>query len=138
MNDYVVISKSSSDPNAISPQDTIQLHQLHRTWLEEELTRPFDGRNVVITHHCPTPGALDAEHPLAPAFGSDLDKIIQASGISLWLFGHTHRQIAVRVGEVPVVNISLGYAREISDADIDWLVKRAVIDTALPALIPDR
>lgn len=48
------------------------------------------------------------------------------------MFGHTHRQIVGIVAGVPVVNVSLGYAREISEGGIGRLVKLAIIDTSSP------
>lgn len=137
MNDYVVIAKSASDPSAIAPHDTIHVHQEHLAWLQMELAHPFDGRTVVITHHGPSPAARGSEHPLAPAFCSDLDQLIQTNSIALWLFGHTHRQITGRAGGIPVVNVSFGYAREVSDEAIHRLVRRSIIDTAVPELLTE-
>ena len=137
MNDYVIIAKSASDPNAIRPQDTVQIHREHRAWLEERLADPFDGRTVVITHHCPSPAGLHKEHPLSPAFGSDLDQLIDGSGIALWLFGHTHHPFSGSVAGVPIVNVSLNYPRAIFIRDIEQLVKPGVIDTTLPGLLTE-
>lgn len=137
MNDYVQIRRSAIDSRPITPVDTLEVHRDHLDWLKGELAVPFAGRTVVVTHHCPSPTAIGADNRLAPAFCSDLSGLIIERNPDLWLFGHTHRRLSSRVGNTPVVNTSLGYAREVPDSQIPDCLLRGLIDTDTDVLLDD-
>lgn len=51
-----------------SSMDTVRLHRTSVTFLQEELSCPFDGPTVVITHHAPSPHSVPPplrKHPLS-------------------------------------------------------------------------
>jgi 3',5'-cyclic AMP phosphodiesterase CpdA len=129
MNDYSQIAKSAKGPELILPDDVLSSHQEQLAWLADALKEPFAGRTVVVTHHCPSPSALGADNRLAPAFCSNLETWIATQSVGLWLFGHTHRRLRGRAVNTPVVNVSLGYPREVSDDEIADIVMRGIIDT---------
>ncbi len=85
-----------------SPARTVELHQAARRFIATELSIPFDGKTVVVTHHCPS---WQSVHPrykddlVAAAFASDLDYLVVKA--NLWIHGHTHHAVDARVGDDP-------------------------------------
>lgn len=122
MNDYRYIRHSGAGFRRIRPQDTALIHADHCLWLEERLSVPFDGRTVVVTHHCPHPGLVsDRPGDLDPVYGSNLLPLIERLQPEVWLFGHTHHREEARVGRTLVRNVSLGYPQQVepgSEAEI--------------------
>jgi Icc-related predicted phosphoesterase len=53
-----------------------------------------------------------ATDPLNPAFGSNLDRTINASGAVLWVHGHIHYATDYVIGRTRVVNNPRGYPNE--------------------------
>lgn len=96
-------------------------HELSRSWLGRELSRPFDGKTIVVSHHGAHPMSV---HPrwLAPAtlalnasFVSDLDELLQKA--DMWLHGHVHDSFSYQVGRCRVVANPRGYARNAGQAE---------------------
>ena len=95
-------------------------HELSRFWLERELTKPFDGKTVVLTHHAPHPlsvhprfQAVDALATNA-AYVSDLEPLLRKADV--WLHGHVHDSFDYHVAGCRVVANPRGYARNRSSA----------------------
>jgi len=87
------------------------LFEKNRAWLKRELSKPFDGKTVVITHHAPSFGSLHAQYaanPWNPCFISDLEYLM-GSGVDLWMHGHTHNNFDYRVDGTRVVCNPRGY-----------------------------
>lgn len=132
MNDYFQIHRKPTGSDLIHPDDVLKKHRDHLLWLGRELDKAFDGRTVIVTHHCPSRTALGPDNRLDPAFCSNLDWMMATRSIYLWLFGHTHRRLSGNANNTPVVNVSLGYPREVDDHGIANIFMRGVIDTDLP------
>ena len=114
MNDYQLIRMIGREYGRIVPSDTALVHAGHVEWLSRELARPWSGRSVVITHHAPHRSMLpDTRSDLAPAYASDLTPLIEAYRPALWLCGHTHVPVEIRVGETTIRNVSLGYPSQV-------------------------
>lgn len=91
INDYWVIQARGG--NRLEPSDTLKLHKTAVRWLDAELSRPFDGKTVVVTHFAPHQGCvapqfLDSE--LSPYFVTDLAWLMEKHSIDVWCHGHTH------------------------------------------------
>lgn len=76
----------------LRPEDTEAAHHQSLRWLESELSRPWAGRTVVVTHFGPH---RRTAHPhfdnLATAgFVSDLEGLFRNHSIDVWISGHTH------------------------------------------------
>lgn len=87
-------------------------HELARAWLDRELSRPYDGKTVVITHHGPHPLSVHPRYagdPVNGAFVSDLSELLPKA--QLWLHGHVHDSFDYKIGGCRVVANPLGYAR---------------------------
>lgn len=115
MNDYKYIRHGAAGFRRIRPSDTAIAHANHRAWLEAQLSAPFSGKTIVVTHHCPHPN-LSAEErgDIDPVYGSDLLPLMERYQPDAWLFGHTHWQAEATVGRTQVQNLSLGYPDQVS------------------------
>jgi Icc-related predicted phosphoesterase len=92
---------------------TLELYRRAREWLAESLAQPFEGRTVVVSHHCPHPNSIAAkcvDSPANLAVASDLSALILGNPISLWCHGHTHCSLDHLVGGTRIVCNPRGYA----------------------------
>lgn len=132
MNDYRYIRNAKAGYRKIRPYETVQIHQEHRAWLEDRLSRPYPGQTVVITHHCPHPDLISAAPTeLDPVYGSDLAAMIDRFQPDAWVFGHTHHRVEAREGGTLIKNVSLGYPDEVTPES-----ERAVLTRGLLHLGP--
>jgi Icc-related predicted phosphoesterase len=114
MNDFNRIRVSQSY-RRFRPSDARQLYAESVRWLEAELSRAEGKTRVVVTHHAPSQrsiGPLYTADPLNPAFASDLEHLIQASGAALWVHGHIHYTSDYVLGQTRIVNNPRGYPGE--------------------------
>lgn len=111
----------------IAPEDTAAIHRDHLGWLTREITKPWDGQTVIVTHHAPSAAISGPLSPLSPAFVSDLEGWIKTHRPDYWFFGHTHRVLAATIHGTPVVNVSLGYPDEVADGGEAELLLRGLI-----------
>jgi Icc-related predicted phosphoesterase len=116
MSDYNLI-QFSPERRVLRAKDTARLHAESVTWLRKAITGSDRQRTIVVTHHAPSSRSEAAYHvksPLAPAFASNLDTLIEGSGISLWVHGHTHYNIDYLIGSTRVLTNQRGYPDEVS------------------------
>jgi stress-induced morphogen len=98
-------------------QRALAEHEIARSWLAQELAKPFDGKTVVVSHHGPHPLSVHPRYigePLNAAFVSDLSEFL--SRANLWLHGHVHDSFDYNVEGCRVVANPLGYARNVNSA----------------------
>lgn len=106
-----------SNAELFSPEHALRDHEISRAWLERELTTPYGGKTVVVTHHGPHPLSVHPRYAgdaLNAAFVSDLTELLQKA--DLWLHGHVHDSVDYTVAGCRVVANPLGYAYNISSA----------------------
>jgi Icc-related predicted phosphoesterase len=99
-----------------TPSDARDLHFASRAWLAAEVENIRAGDSnaqiVIVTHHAPI---LEANPPqyqggvLAPAFVSDMRAEIEAWRPVLWVFGHTHYDVDMMIGETRLLSRLRGY-----------------------------
>lgn len=114
MSDYLYIDNSEAR-RTLRAADTLAFHKRSRAWLEEEIPRGRADRTVIVTHHAPSGQSEAAHHcqsPLAPAFASDLDAIVEGSKVPLWIHGHTHWNVDYKLGATRVISNQRGYEDE--------------------------
>lgn len=95
----------------LHPRDTLKMHRRQRRWLLEQLSMPFAGPTVVVTHHAPHRNSLAprfATEWLSTAFVSELPHEFFEVPV-LWIHGHTHTSFDYRVGNCRVVCNPRGY-----------------------------
>lgn len=112
LNDHVKINVSRGDQSMhlFSTQDALARHRLARKWLKQEISKPFAGKTVVVTHHSPHERSVHPRYlgdPLNAAFSSDLSSLMP--DVDLWLHGHVHDGFDYQVGRCRVVANPAGY-----------------------------
>ena len=110
MNDYRII-KNSDEHRALRASDTAQLHKESVAWLTDQLAKCDRKRTIVVTHHAPSQRSEDpgyAGSPMSPAFASNLDSLIEGSGVPLWIHGHTHHNVDFKIGATRVLSNQRG------------------------------
>ncbi|HEX7908676.1 MAG TPA: metallophosphoesterase [Paraburkholderia sp.] len=91
MQDFRLI-RATSTYRKLYPADTVRRHELSRAWLANILKEPHDGKTVVVTHHAPSQGSVEAQYEgdsLTPAYASNLEALM-GPPVCLWIHGHMH------------------------------------------------
>lgn len=99
------------DGELFSPEHALRDHERSRAWLSQELSHPYDGKTVVISHHGPHLQSVHHRYigePLNGAFVSDLSELLPKA--DLWLHGHVHDNFDYNVSGCRVVANPRGYA----------------------------
>lgn len=89
------------------------LHERDLAFIKDSVARSTAARKVVVTHHVPSRLCVAPEFvgsDLESGFTVDLTDYIEASGIDLWVYGHSHRSIDRTIGRTRVVSNQVGYA----------------------------
>ena len=110
MTDFAVIGHEG---RSFTPRDALRLHTESRSWLASMLTRPFDGKTVVVTHHAPSSRSIAQRFTgslLSPAFASNLEDLMGEDRAVLWVHGHVHDSFDYSVDGTRVVCNPRGYA----------------------------
>lgn len=111
MSDYHII-QNSVENRILRARDTVRIHRESVLWLRDELSKGDITRTIVVTHHAPSlrSEAPDlATNPLSAAFTSNLDSLIEPSGIPLWVHGHTHYNVDYKIGSTRILSNQCGY-----------------------------
>ncbi|MFG6178142.1 metallophosphoesterase [Halomonas sp. THAF12] len=112
MPDYRIIEQPSGA--VFTPEQSRRLHAESMAWLTRELARPFAGRRVVISHHAPLADCIPQRYrgdPLSPAFASRLSSLM--GRMDLWIHGHVHEPVDLRVAGTRIVANPGGYPGEL-------------------------
>lgn len=114
INDYWMIHANGG--KSLTPRDTLKLHRIAVRWLDAELSKPFAGKTVVVTHFAPHRDCVAAQYAgsdMSPYFVSDLSYLMQKHQINIWCHGHTHTNNDFRAeGGCRVISNQLGYPGE--------------------------
>ncbi|WP_168222685.1 metallophosphoesterase [Leptospira vanthielii] len=116
-NDYKLIyySKKHSEKRHISIEDTNFFHSLSVDFIKKELTRPFSGKTILVTHQLPSFDLInesDKNYLINHYCASDLTSIYRNYDIDLWIFGHYHRTVDKKINNTRFVSNPLGYMDE--------------------------
>jgi Icc-related predicted phosphoesterase len=89
----------------------LELHNDHKTWLQETLgkiTTPV----IVVTHHLPSlKWCQTYKNENNTGYATDLDYLIQKPVIA-WVCGHSHEAKVELINDIPVILNPSGYPRE--------------------------
>jgi predicted phosphodiesterase len=110
--DFQRISVDAQHSRLFTPHDSQALFDRTVAWLDAQLQQPFDGPTVVITHHAPSPQSVHprfAGSPLNGCFVSDLERLMGAERVRLWIHGHTHDSFDYSVRGTRVLCNPRGY-----------------------------
>lgn len=81
-------------------------------FIQEAVSHSKAKHIIVVTHHVPS---FRMQHPRFAgskangAFTVELDKYIVDSGIEYWIYGHSHYNVDVKIGNTQCVSNQLGY-----------------------------
>ena len=78
--------------------------------------------DIVVTHHLPSWRSVSPRflhEPLTRFFVTPLDDLVEASGVPLWIHGHTHDSFDYMLGHTRVVCNPLGYLGHGTNGDFD-------------------
>lgn len=115
MNDFKQIGNRKKPYEKLQPYHTQARHAQSVSFLEAALKMRFDGKTVVVTHHCPHPLSMHEKFRgdlLNAAFCSDLSELIEQEQPDLWVHGHTHESFDYMVGDTRVLCNPRGYGDE--------------------------
>jgi predicted phosphodiesterase len=110
LNDYRIIGFGAGQWR---PEDAAAEFDRTRAFITAELDRAFAGLTVVATHHAPSGRVVHPRYQgdqLTPAFASDLDGLVSRSDV--WVYGHTHSNIEIEIGQCRVISNQRGYRGE--------------------------
>lgn len=106
---------SQNQQRRFLPADALSLHEQELAFITRQLSQPFAGKTLVVTHHGPHPVC---QHPgyalseMSSAFHSDLSAVFEKFDIDLWVFGHTHANLDTVVFDTRIVSNQAGYPGE--------------------------
>ena len=115
LNDYYYIyyTKNDGDKGIVRVQNTNQYHEYSVAFIKKELTKPFSGKVVLLTHHLPSYQCIAEEYrgsALNAAYASNLHEIIEDNPqIALWVCGHSHDSNITQMSNTLIVRNPLGY-----------------------------
>jgi predicted phosphodiesterase len=112
--DFSRIRADASSARPFTPADSVAWFNRSAAWLERQLSEPFDGPTVVVTHHAPS---LRSVHPrfenslLNACFVSNAEHLLDGRRAKLWIHGHTHDSFDYTVHGTRVLCNPRGYAK---------------------------
>ena len=110
MMDHYVIT---IDGEKFTPDDCERLNDMAKEFLRHNIDP--EQKTIVVTHHAPTLHAVAPRFKgdaLNPAFVNDWSEFVYDLNAEAWIFGHTHHDIDVTIGNTRVVSSQLGYPGE--------------------------
>jgi Icc-related predicted phosphoesterase len=115
MNDHRLIHiVENGRRRAFAPEHAVAIHRSELAFIMEQLSQPFDGATVVVSHHAPHPGSIQPKFrgdQLAPAYCSDLTRVIDQFQPELWIHGHDHGSHDYHVGRTRILSNQAGYTK---------------------------
>lgn len=123
MNDFELIRYSPGRSGSwqavrLTPNHLANIHAASRIFLEQELSKPFSGKAVVVTIH-----PKYAADILTAAFVSDLSDLIEEHQPDLWIHGHVHSSFDYMVGKTRIIANPQGYDGENPDFDPELIAE---------------
>ncbi|UTW12563.1 metallophosphoesterase [Marinobacterium rhizophilum] len=116
--DFRIIEQPEGEVFSIA--ECQRLHAQALAWLEHELEQPFAGKKVIVSHHAPLEACIPArfkDDALSPAFASNLGALMGKA--DLWVHGHVHEPVDIRVGDTRIIANPGGYPNEFTEPQFD-------------------
>ncbi|ANB74902.1 hypothetical protein AYM40_20850 [Paraburkholderia phytofirmans OLGA172] len=114
-----------ADGRSVTPEDLRVEHRSSLEWLQNTLREPFNGVNVVVSHHAPHRRSLNPAYGVtwsSASFASDLSATMRH--VSLWVHGHVHSFVDFKFKRCRVVcNAAGSTARPNPDFVSDFVVE---------------
>lgn len=99
MNDYRQIKFDADGiDRVLRPSDIFDINQGHRSYIEEKLSEPWEGKTVVVTHHAPTFDSIHADYRRNASddeinhgyANTGLERLFEDKDFHFWFHGHIH------------------------------------------------
>ena len=87
-------------------------HKRCREFIENAVKDSKARKKIVLTHHVPSFQMLAKEFIGSKANGAftvELADYIENSGVDIWIYGHSHRNIDNKIGNTHILTNQLGY-----------------------------
>lgn len=122
MNDFRVI-RSGEGFRKLRPVDLIARNITARDFLATELANDFDGKTVVVTHHCPIQEVAGDGHVghLGAAYFNQWHDLVSRG--DAWIFGHTHHAVDTVVSGCRLVSNPRGYPGEKTGFSSEFIIE---------------
>jgi Icc-related predicted phosphoesterase len=112
---------------AFTPVQFSALYHDSKAWLREQLSLPFSGKTVVVTHHAPTAWSwINTSNGIKKiAYCNDLKSLFHEFEIAAWFHGHVHNQGDYRIADARILSNTRGYIgrHPVKGFDINKVVK---------------
>lgn len=126
LNDFRQIRMDNN--RLMKPADMIELCRRDTQYLREQLSKPFDGQTVVISHHMPHPDCTpeiyknDPHNYLFACSENAFEDILNDEALApdLWICGHTHTAFDIEIGHTRIVCNPHGYPSEYEFNGFVW------------------
>lgn len=95
-----------------TPEDSRELHLDAIEFYRNELSKPFPGPTVVVSHHAPSIESLPESYrndEIRAAYASDLSAFIDKYQPEAWIHGHLHNSSDYKMGGTRVLCNPRGY-----------------------------
>lgn len=109
MNDYAQILYNK---RRLIPQNINGEFERNFAFIEKAVRESDAEKIVVVTHHLPTFAVIEDKHKgsvLNTAYATELGNYIADSRITAWIYGHSHHQTDLTIGNTHLVSNPLGY-----------------------------
>ncbi|WP_064608982.1 metallophosphoesterase [Photobacterium sp. J15] len=120
MNDH---RKVHMDPRGsmFRPIDALDIHYQTLQFLESELQSGYQGKTVIVSHHAPSAKCFPDENipPLAAAYASNLEELMERYDIAAWFHGHIHSSTDLTIHNTRVLANPRGYWPMLLNDDFD-------------------
>jgi hypothetical protein len=112
MQDFRKIRVAADGFRKFRPLDAAKLCLHSVTWLDRELSQPFAGQTIVVTHHAPSakrlPENLQTDR-FSCSYASNLDWLIEKHQPNFWISGHIHEAVTdFRIGLTLMISNPMG------------------------------
>lgn len=114
MNDYKQIRLYPSY-SKLRSIDTYSIHKASLRWLDDSLRNTTTAKNIVVTHHAPSPKSIPHEFKddfLSAAYASNLEPFILEHQPNYWIHGHIHEPTEYSIGKTKIICNPHGYIDE--------------------------
>lgn len=96
----------------LTANDFNREHQRYLAFIKKAVAESKAKKKIVVTHHVPSFQMQDPRFAGSRANGGftvELQDYIKDSGIDYWIYGHSHHNVDVKIGNTWCVSNQLGY-----------------------------